>query len=331
MKKSIFTIAMAVMALGFTSCESDDNNSNPAEKRAELYVTNGASGNVTAYDFAAEGGVQTSTFTTVSTSNEGVVYNEATNELLVVSRSNDNVTVYGNILAQLTGVTTAITGTASSVDLDSPRAIAVNGNVVVVADNAANELIVYTKNGSNLTLRNTVQVAFPLWAIEFIGNDLYAVVDQSSDLAVFSNFTTNTTNGAVAASKRITIQGIVRTHGLAYDAQDNILVMTDIGSAMDANDGGFHVIPNFTAQFAGVANGGTLGVATQTRVAGAATLLGNPVAVDYDTATNTIYVAEAANGGGRVLAFTNYSAGGNIAPVVNNMLAGANSVYFYGN
>ncbi len=329
MKKSLFIIALAATVVFATSCNSDDDNNNAAPKITELYVTNGASGNVTVYDFEAANGVQTTTFTTSSTSNEGVIYDPMTDEVLMVSRSNDNVSVFGNIKEQLTGGSIALTGTSSTNDLDSPRGIAVSGNVVVVADNAANELIVYTKNGNSLTLRNIVNVDFPLWAIEFIGNDLYAVVDFSSDLAVFNNFTNNMTNGPVAASKRITIEGIVRTHGLVYDAQDDLLVMTDVGAAASPTNGAFHLIQNFSSRFANTANGGTITLASQTRVEGDATFMGNPVAVAYDTATNTIYIAEAANGGGRVLALRNYSAGGNIAPVINNMLAGANFVHFY--
>lgn len=330
MKKIILTGTLAVAALlSITSCENDSND-NAQPKRSELYVTSGANGNVTVYDFASAS-AQTTTFTTLSTSNEGVVYDGAKDELLVASRSNDNVGIYTNIVSQLMGTTQAIVGTTSSVNLDSPRAMATNGTIVVVADNAANNLVIYNRTSTGLSYRNTVSVGFPLWGIEFIGNDLYAVVDLSGDLAVFTNFPVNTANAAVQASKRITVAGIVRTHGLTYDATDDLMVMTDVGSAASPTDGAFHLIPNFRTLFASVANGGTIALSSQTRVAGAATLLGNPVAVDYDTATNTVFIAEAANGGGRVLSYSNIGAGGNITPVINNMLAGANALYLYKN
>jgi hypothetical protein len=101
---------------------------------------------------------------------------------------------------------------------------------------------------------------------------------------------------------------------------------------MDDADGAFHIITNFDSKFNAVANGDTLIVANnQTRIAGSATLLGNPVAAEYDAASNTVFIAEAANGGGRVLAFSNADAGGNITPSVNNSLASASSLYFYSN
>ncbi|GAK93094.1 hypothetical protein JCM19298_1813 [Nonlabens ulvanivorans] len=169
---------------------------------------------------------------------------------------------------------------------------------------------------------------FQFGGVEFVGNDLYVVVDTTGDLAVFNNFLSNSTDGALAASKRITIEGIVRTHGIAYDASDDLLIMTDIGDAGSDSDGGYHLIQNTSSQISGVTNGGTLAVASQTRIAGSNTLLGNPVDVTYDTDANVVYIAEIANGGGRILGFP-VTASGNATPSVNNMLTSASSVDFY--
>jgi len=87
------------------------------------------------------------------------------------------------------------------------------------------------------------------------------------------------------------------------------------------------IIEDFTSKFNSTANGAMLSASQQTRVAGEATLLGNPVDVAYDAATQTVFVAEAGNGGGRILAFNNIGSGGNITPDVNNSLAAASSVY----
>lgn len=329
MKKLIFKAAfIAVLCAGFVSCDDNDDDNGP--KRSELYATNTASGNVTAYNLAGTT-VTTQTFAGISTSNEGVVYDAATDQLLVASRSNDNVNVFTNVFAQLTGAAALTPPTVSTVNLNSPRAVAISGNLVVVADTGANEFIIYTRNGANLTFRNKVTVTFPVWGIEFIGNDLYAVVDMSSDLAVFNNFGANATNVTLQPSKRVTVQGIVRTHGIKYSAQDNLLIMTDVGAATDPTDGAFHLINNFSSVINNTANAGTIALSSQTRVAGAATLMGNPVAVDYDANNNVVFIAEAANGGGRILSFNNASAGGNIAPTINNTLAGANAVSFYSN
>ena len=86
--------------------------------------------------------------------------------------------------------------------------------------------------------------------------------------------------------KELLLKGIVRTHGLTYDASSDIMVMTDIGEASNTqDDGGFHMISSFSSKFAATSNNGTLAVSDQVRVAGAATLLGNPVDVAYDAAS----------------------------------------------
>ena len=211
-----------------------------------------------------------------------------------------------------------------------PRAMAVSGNTVVIADNENDQFFVYTRSGSSLTLKNTFDIDFAVWGIEFVGSDLYAVVDKSSDLAVFTNFSSNSVDGSLAASKRVTVEGIVRTHGLTYDSEDNVMVMTDIGDAANVDDdGGFQIIGNFTSTFSSTADGGTIASSSQTRVSGAATKMGNPIDVAYDADSNTVYIAEIGNGGGRVLAFTDINAGGNMTPSMDTSLSGASSLYFY--
>ncbi|AGC77365.1 secreted protein [Nonlabens dokdonensis DSW-6] len=323
---------MAFCALIFTSCDSDDDNNNlPDNSRAELYATSVSNGDITVYNFANN--AEVTTLTTASTSNEGIQYDASSDELYVASRSSLRLNSYVNVESFLTGGLSAVVGVNGSVDFNSPRALAVSGNSIVVADNGTNAFYVYTRTASGLSLRNQFDVNFAVWGVEFIGNDLYAVVDQTGDLAIFNNFLSNTTSGTLTASKRITIEGIVRTHGIAYDATDDVLIMTDIGAASGAGsdtDGGFHIINNATSNIAAVADGGTLAIAgIQTRVAGAATLMGNPIDVTYDTSTNTVIIAEIANGGGRVLGFNNVGSGGNISPSINNTLAGASSVDFY--
>lgn len=331
MKKKIFGLALLSVALFLNSCSDDDDAVLGQFDRAELFATSNANGDITVYDFSDDGNVQTTTLTTSSTDNEGIQYNPVTDELFVNSRSNFSLNVYTGIFNQIDGLSGAATGEIEGTpDFDSPRALAVNGNSIVVSDNGDSTFYVYTRSASGVVLTNEFDIDFPVWGVEFVGNDLYAVVDQSGDLAVFTNFLSNTTDGPLPASKTITIDGIVRTHGIAYDATDDVLILTDIGDASSATDGGFHIIGGAIAKINAVPNGGNLTVAgNQIRIAGANTLLGNPVDVTYDEETETIFIAEKANGGGRILGF-DAMANGNVAPIVNNMLAGASSVDFYG-
>jgi hypothetical protein len=334
MKITKFTMAIIAGAIAFTSCNDDDNINDGKFDRAELYATSNTSNAITVYDFSDSNSVSTTVLTTPgSTDNEGIFYDKDTDQLIFTSRTTGTVNIAGGIEDLITGSPATLSTSTSTANLVSPRAVAVNGNFIVVADNSTNKLFIYQRAGSTATLRNTISVNFALWEIQFNGSDLYAVVDQSNQLAVFTNFLSNTGNVTLPASKRVAFQGIVRTHGLVYNQADDIMILTDIGAASGANsdtDGAFHIIEGFTAKFNNVADGGILAVAgNQVRVAGAATLLGNPISASYDSETNTIFIAERANNGGRVLGFST-SASGNTTPIINNALPGASTVFFYG-
>jgi hypothetical protein len=331
--KSIFLSALVVFA--FASCSSDDDGTpvDPTpDGTAELYASNNSNGNVTRYDVKDRDNVTSSTFLTLSLDSEGVFYDAERDEVTQASRSLLQLNTYANISTTTPGAKLNAV-LSSSADLQSPRDLAVNGNLYVVSDNAnANgRFFVYTRASNGFTLRNVITVNFNVWGITFVGNDLYAVVDNTSDIAVFTNFTSNTNTTTLEASKRITIEGIARTHGIAFDG--GTMILTDIAAATgpgsDTN-GAIHVITNFQTKFDAVANGGTMAMAgNQITIAGSNTFLGNPVAAEYDAETNTIFIAERANAGGRVLAFTNFEAGGNISPSMNMMLSGASSLYYH--
>ena len=337
MKTIKFLTIILSTSLFIYSCSDDDsvNDDGPSDFRAELYASNNTNGNPTIYDISDRSNIDAKTFVTVSTDAEGIYYDESQDDLVQVSRSDLKLNIYKNFSnAEINEVLNV--DLESTADLESPRDVAVNGDFYVVSDNADvdgdpntddGRFFIYTKSESGFTLRNTVEVAFAVWGIEFVGNDLYAVVDKTSDIAQFIDFTGITTNTAVSPTKRITIEGIVRTHGIGYD--DGTMILTDIGDAGVDSDGGFHVISNFQSKFDGVADGETLAVANnQVRVAGSNTLLGNPISADYDADSDTVFIAERANGGGRVLAFEDTSAGGNLFPSVSIELSGASSVYF---
>ncbi len=325
---------VALSSLTFMACDKENKDDDKDMERTQLYVTNNNDGNVTMYDLDAD---EITTYRTTSTMTEGVYYDGALDEMIVASRSFNYLSVYDGMM-EVTDNSIIPAAFSSAADLSSPRDIAVKGNLVVVADNADvdsdpttadGRLFIYTKTGNSLILRNTVTTDFAVWGIEFVDNNLYAIVDKTNMLAVFNDFLdANRTDATVSANKKIMIEGIVRTHGLAYD--DGTMILTDIGDAAVDSDGGFHIIKDFKTKFVGVADGAMLPVAgNQIRVAGPATLLGNPVSAEYDAANDMVYIAEAANGGGRVLGFATASTGGDLAPTWRRTSASASSLYFY--
>lgn len=322
------------------SCSDDDSNGgmnpDPQDATAKLYTTNNADGNVKVFDVSNMNSVSMQTLVTASGAADGAYYNADTDAAIQVSRSNNSLEGFLDVsLIEDDGVSINVDLSGNS-DMQNPRELAVSGNFYVVADSQDvdgdpatldGSLYIYQmQSNGTFMLRNTVTTNFKVWGITFINNDLYAVVDATNELAVFSNFlASNTSNTAVMATKTVAVEGIVRTHGLTYDMMSDTMVMTDIGDAGNTStDGGLHIISNFMSTFNGTMDGGMIGASAQTMIAGSSTMLGNPVDVAFDG--ETIYVAEAGNG--MILAFDG-SASGNVSPIMSAAVASASSVYLY--
>lgn len=337
--KTIKIIALAcATAITLTSCSDSGNDVNLQLDTKILFTSNNSDGNVNIYNVSNMNNITSSTLNTTTLKADGIYYDGSQNLVVQASRSTFGLEGYAGI--DISGNSTTVnTDIIGSLDMKSPRELAVNGNLYVVADNADadgndttkdGKLFIYVKNGNSFTLRNTIITDFKLWGITFKGDDLYAIVDTTNELAVYANFLNNSSNTTLSASKRIAIEGIVRTHGLTYDTATDIMILTDIGAASNGqDDGGFHIIENFTSKFSATQNNSTLALSQQTRVSGASTLLGNPVDVAYDSATKTVFIAEAGNGGGRILAFGNIGNGGNLTPTYNETLASASAVFLH--
>ncbi|MEP2280481.1 hypothetical protein [Maribacter sp.] len=308
---------------GGSFCEPCGEGMTILGRRADLFVTNNDNGNISRYSVTGDSLV---TLMTTTTAAEGIYYDATADVVFQASRSALQLEAFADVSTLMDGDAVAASYTGSA-DLENPRELAVSGSSFVVADNGANKFFVYENTGSGFTLTSTVEVPFPVWGITFKGDDLYAVVDTTGDLAVYYNFLSNVTNGVLNPSKRVTIEGIVRTHGITYDGTDDVMVLTDIGDADDANtDGGFHVISDFSSKFDALSDGELLPVGMQVRVAGSSTLMGNPIDVAYDSETDAVYVSEIGNG--KVLGFTSIGSGGDLTPSFNKDLAMASSIYF---
>lgn len=336
--KMILRLLLTIVFL--TSCSEDISNSITIEAEKLLFTSNNSDGNVNVYNVITLDGVAKATLTTPISAADGIYYDANNDVVIQASRSTNGLEGYTGISATAAGISTTVSvNIVGTTDMSNPREVAVNGDFFVVADSddvdgntatADGRLFVYQRIGSAFTLRNTVTINFKVWGIIFVGNDLWAIEDADNKLAVFNNFLSNNTDATVAASKSITIEGIVRTHGLTYDSITDTMILTDIGLASNTqDDGGFHIINNFNSKFSATTNGGTLAVSEQIRVSGPNTLMGNPVDVAYDSETMTVFIAEAGNGGGRILAFNTIGSGGNLTPAYNSSLASASAVYLH--
>lgn len=335
MKITKFLFAGTFSMLAFVSCSDDDDNIGTDDgegivPRTHLFATSHENGNVTRYNLDNN---EEHTFITNASDAEGIYFTPDDDGSFTIAARGDNQTSIESYedVDDMDDFEFDFKGPNV---LESARDLAVNGDFYVVADNAnpAGRFFVFERGDDSFTLRNTITVDFEVWGIDFVGSALYAVVDNTSDLAVFNNFLDNTGDATIEPTKRITIEGIERTHGIDYDG--STLIMTDIAAASGGDfdtDGAFHVITDFDTKFNNVENGGTLAVTEQIRFAGNSTFLGNPVNVVYDSESDVVYIAELANGSGRVLSFESVSSsdGGNVAPSINKALPSVSSLYLY--
>ena len=340
MKRIIYLTAIGGMIFSLFSCSLNDDDRGggggqaPIPILANLYITSNTTNTIGVVNFIPNG-LALSSYTISSKDNQGVFYDKDADELVVVSREQKAINTYGNIKDNPGGELNLML--SSGTVLPSPRDIAVKNNVYVVSDNSDvdgdpttddGRFFVFTRDNNGYTLRNTVTVNYSVWGIEFIGDDLYTVVDNTGDLAVLKNFlTTYSTDITAVPDKRITIEGVTRIHGICEDKGH--VVVTDIGDETNATDGAFHFIGGFLSKFDETPDGGELELGgKQVRISGQLTKMGNPVSVDYDHERRTIYIAERTNNGGSFLMFTDVGIGGNMQPSFQQPFAGASSLYF---
>ena len=334
-------IILSISALAFllTSCTDEEGTPMTAMTNPELKLvtTSNTTGKVSYVDL-----IKTPTTTKTLTVNgldaDGAYFNSETDELMLASRTNNTLQLYKGLNNSVLNNTDALLlqSSTSNTDFNNPREIAVSGDKVIVtqdqntANGNTNKLIVYQKTSTGFTLLNSYTVNFKTWGIHIEGTTLYAVADLASDLVVFENFFSNP-NGNITPTKRVTIEGLVRTHGITFSASDNRMVLTDVGSAASATDGGIIVINDFSSKIAATPNMGTIAMTNQVRIYGPNSTLGNPVDVAYDSVTDYIYIAERLNAGGTVLTFAIPSTSGDARPLSTRAEAGVSSVYLIRN
>lgn len=331
--KAMSFLFLAGTTLFFTSCEEGfieelfrgDAKADPADAR--IFASTNTGSNFTIFDVSDASDVSRVVATTGSMDADGIFYDAYEDIVYQLSRTGSVVNAYPNVM-DLTSDTTVTPAYSSTSDFTSGREIAVIGNTLVVVEDvdSMNQLLVYTITDGAISLDRVYNVHFDLWGIHLVGHTLYAVQDKTNKLAVFYDFGSKP-EGDLAADVSVAVEGIVRTHGLTYDAKNDIMVLTDIGDAMSDTDGAFHVIEHFSAKLYDAGDQGTIALDDQTRVSGNKTYLGNPVDIALSVDEKKAYVAERANGGGRLLIFDYPSKSGNVKPLANLDYAGASAVY----
>lgn len=199
----------------------------------------------------------------------------------------------------------------TSTDITSPKGLEVidAAGLLLVADTAGEAISVFSSCASGATSR----LAFTdldglpddevVWDIDYEpSTDTLFASGTKGRVLVYDNYLQRLAinpNGGSAPDRTIqpTIGGSAPTptnlHGIIFDAANNRLVVTDVGSAASPTDGAIYVINNAAA-----ADGN---VEVARAISGAATNLGNPV--DIALNGSSLYVAEKSND--KLLIYTN--------------------------
>ena len=339
--KNFCILVCALFALTLTSCdtESTDYNSqnvldefNVKASRqpvtnlsgTKVYVSSNTSGTIGVYDVVNGSSMPNASVLTVPYADaDGIIYDANRDALYQVNRSDNRLVVFPEISSMMDGAMIIPSAMGPSNFSQGREASFYNNKAVVVDDIMPGQLLSYHVNDDNINEFRSHQVNFKLWGIQVTGKDLWAIQDADNKLSYFKDFF-KAKSGMLMPTITVNIEGLVRTHGLNYDANSDIMVLTDIGSAGSAEDGALVVITDFINKFNAAGDGGTIALSDQVRIEGPSTELGNPVDVVVNAEKNAIYVAERAQG--KFLIFDIPTENCECAPVYSTEFAGASAV-----
>jgi hypothetical protein len=291
-----------------------------------LFASTNTGGNFSIFEVEDLSDINITTASTGNMDADGIYYDTEKDIVYQLSRTQSQVNAYTNA-SELMGEEDVTPAFSSTSDFTNGREITVSGDKLVVAEDVddMNKLFVYTIGENSITLDRVYEVEFNLWGIQLKEGTLYAIKDNTDMLAIFEDFLSQP-EGWILPSKSVVINGIVRTHGIDYDVMQDIMVLTDVGDAASDTDGGVHVIPGFSEVIMETADMDTISMDHQLHLEGDKTMLGNPVDVSIGS-DKMLYVAERANGGGRLLIFNYPGEYCNVPPKANLDYEGASAVY----
>ncbi|MCH4823115.1 hypothetical protein ML462_07995 [Gramella lutea] len=330
-----YFLAILVIAMAITGCEKEpqeitnstaDLKSVTKSNNYGVLVSSNTSGVINYYDVVnGISNPQRLSFEVPYADADGIVYDQKRDAIYQVNRTDSELVAYGGYDKASDGDMLMTTATGPSTFSNGREATFYN-NKVVIADDLAEggRLVSYHVNEKNISDYREFNVDFQVWGIQIVGKDLWAIEDATNKLAWFQDFF-RAKSGDLDPTAEVAIEGLVRTHGLKYDAYSDTMVLTDIGDAGSADDGAIVIISSFTTKFmAAVNSDGIISMEDQIRIAGDQTELGNPVDVDFSNSKNAIFVAERAQQ--KFLVFELPIDSGNYAPVYSDDVPGASAV-----
>lgn len=342
LKKKRMRFCLKLFICGMTlflavSCSSSDNPNGEVQLSANAYLfaaTN--TGDVKRYDI--NNGDNKPTIKVSSSSVLNIIA-ENSNSFSLLSADPKRLEAYEGLnIPNKTNQISADTDFISTQEIQNPTAVEKANGFFVVSDSTSYDfdpetedgrLLIFRKGTTGFEFRNMVLTDFRIVGMEFVNNDLYVIKAHSAEIAVFRNFL-DSYKVLIKADPDKTVRIEEANQLSSLDYENGVMVLADVGDPALDNDGVVHIITGFDSKFSNTPGDNIIPVVGQLKISGNRTQLGNPVDIRYDAAYNAIFVAEATNGGGRILAFNRgETAEGNISPNLSYKLPGATSLYFY--
>lgn len=308
-----FTLPAAILftAVTLVSCSTDSEGIDGISlitdgAKVTLFTGSNTSAKINMFEILGDQTTMSKSFQSASRDGNGIHYDPINDCLFEASRSENNVLVFENLNNNASGSSLA-PSLRSDVQVENPRDIAVAGDRIVVSSDAvgprdSNKFYVYENTGSSVRLVNVYETGNQHWGIFLAGNTLYAAIDNSGRIAVYNNFFSNN-SGELTADDQIFIEGAQSLRGITYDEVEDQLFLADVRNPLDDSDGAIHTIKNFSVIYSGLETFGTITAADVTTVSGSASMLGNPVDLEYDNVGKVLYAAERSTHGRMALAF----------------------------
>lgn len=316
----------------FCSSANDSLEIDIQDIRSQLFISSNTMGKFGLLNFDYDDNENYCEFPSSDLDADGIYYDKFQDQLFQLNRTANVIDRYDNVMSKIAVGETPEVSMSSSSDFINGREIAVIGDRLIVAQDAndangqQNKFIVYQITADTIMLEKSIDTEINLWGIQFINGDLWAVEDNSDRLVWYSDFL-NINDDIVSPDGSVVIENMIRTHGLTYYAEDDLMLLTDVGAASSPDDGAFLVVADFSSTI----TDGMISEDEQLRVEGINSNLGNPVDIAFDFNTEIIYVAERANEGGKILSFDIPVSSQDLVPENSWAFAGASAVYLNSN
>ena len=335
MKKLTLPTAFLLSAFALVSCSTDNESVDDTSDafngpKVTLFTGSNTSGKINMFDLTDMKNITNKSFQSASRDSGGLRFDPINGSLIEASRSESNVLVFENINNMQSGASLA-PSLRADVEVRNARDIAVSGNRIVVSADAveprdSNKFYVYESNGTSLRLVKIFETGYQHWGIFIEGDRLYAAMDNSNSIAVYNNFFSKPA-GSLTADDVVNVEGAQSLRGITYDEFEDTLFLADVGNPLDDSDGAIHTIKNFSVKYSGMGSYGSFEAADVKTVRGSKSMLGNPVALEYDSIGKVLYAAERSTNGGMALGFNTLEQAGDFAPMMQQSVSGISSIH----